>query len=166
MPADQPVRQNRPAGEAAVAAAVDDSSHVAPVPEGSDRMMDSGPEPLDRPDEGVISNDSGAAAAADRGAEHVISLSLSLGRPVSTTLRARTLHFALCFSLFLSRGLCVDHGDWTSCGPPVRVPWWNARVRHGEAGCARRSRGVERDLRRWRFFANALARAFGCMLCV
>ncbi len=125
--ADQPVRQYRPAGDAA--AAVDDSGRVAPVQEGSDRM-DSGSETPGRPVEGAALNKQGAAAAAaGRGAEPA---SLSLERPVSmihcALARCWPLSSVLCFSLFLSRGLCVDHGGWTSCGLPVRVPSWNARV--------------------------------------
>jgi hypothetical protein len=101
-PADQPVLQNRPAGEAAAAAAMDDSaSRVAPVQGGSDRMMDSGPETLDQPDEGVVPNEQGAnAAAADRGAEHGISLSNDPSVGHTTHTRAHCcLVFACCLLL-------------------------------------------------------------------
>jgi hypothetical protein len=93
-------------------------------------MMDNGAE-------GVVLNEQGASAAApdDRNAG---ARQLSLGRSVSRThcalARCCPLPSALCFSLFLSRGLCVDHERWDECGPPVRIPLWNARVRHGETG--------------------------------
>jgi hypothetical protein len=106
-PADQPVRQNSPA--------VDDSSCVAPVQEGSDRMMDNGPETPDQPDEGVLPNEQGAsAAAANRGAERVNTLSNDPSVRHCTLARCCPVQLLPCFSLSLSRGLCVDHEGWTS----------------------------------------------------
>jgi hypothetical protein len=112
-PADQPVRQNSPAEEAA---AMDDSaSRVASVQEGSDRMMDSGPETLDQSDEGVVPNEQGAsAAAANRGAERVNSLSSDPSVRHCALARCCPVQLLPCFSLSLSRGLCVDHEGWTS----------------------------------------------------
>ncbi len=72
---DAPGRQNCPAGEASVAAAVDDASHIALLQEGIDSLMDCGQEAPDKGDEGVVLNQQGAGAAAEAGrdAEHILS---------------------------------------------------------------------------------------------
>jgi hypothetical protein len=142
-PADQPVRQNSPA--------MDDSSCVAPVQEGSDRMVDSGPETLDQPDEGVLPNEQGAsAAAANRGAERVNTLSNDPSVRHCTLARCCPVQLLPCFSLSLSRGLCVDHEGWMS-GPPVRNPLWNASVRLGEQKAGGSPAEPSAIVRRWQF---------------
>jgi len=71
---------------------------------------------------------------------------------------------ALCFSLSPSRGLCVDHRGWTSCGLPVRVPLWNARVPHGEAGSGMQPRRPQCDDSPLTFFRSGEDSAPSCRI--
>jgi hypothetical protein len=104
----EPRREGKDDNEVAAAAAVDDTvSRVTPVQEGSDRMMDSGPETPDRLDEGVVLNEQGAGSTAAADCD-VGRISL-LNGPSVDTLRARMqLPALLCSLLSPSSSLVVS----------------------------------------------------------